>query len=137
MAKKKKFYKKAKPKAEKKKLPSNYRKITEIIHSDHFVFLAGLICLLIAIIIVSINLIENIKLRSQYEAEKKNAAIGLVFWNNQIKEKPNYRDAYFSLALIYYQIKDFKNSSEYLQKAMEIDPNFKEGKELGEILKSY
>ncbi len=137
MAKKKKFYKKAKPKEEKKEFPINSRKITEIIHSDHLVFLTGLICLIAALVVIGIDLNSNYKLDKQFEKEKGESASNLVFWQNQVKEKPNYRDAYFSLALVYYQIKDFKSSSENLEKAMDLDPNFEKGKELEEILKNY
>jgi len=137
MAKKKKFYKKAKPKEQKKKLPINFRKITEVIHSDHLVFVTGLACLIVAIIVVGVDLDSNYELSKQFEREKRESASNLVFWQNEANEKPNYRDAYFSLALIYYQIKDFEKSSENLTKAMSLDPNFDKGKELEVILENY
>lgn len=137
MEKKKKFYKKAKPKEEKKILPSNFRRITEVIHSDHLVFLTGFVCLLAAIVVVSLDLSSNYKLSRELDQEKRNSASNLAYWQNQVNEKPNYRDAYFSLALIYYQIKDFKNSQENLEKAMSLDPNFEKGEELQGILDNY
>jgi len=55
-------------------------------------------------------------------------------WETVIAEKHNYRDAYFRLAVLNYQI--FKNdkAGQYLDKAMALDPNFEEGKRLRELL---
>lgn len=134
MAKKKKFYKKAKPKEESKKLPRNYRIITEKIHSDHVVFSVGIICVLIALVVVSFDLYSNYKLQRELKAEKVKVVKDLAYWQKQVGEKPSFRDGYFSLAVIYYQLKDFKNSSENLEMAMSIDPNFEKGKELRMLL---
>ncbi len=134
MAKKKKFYKKAKPKTEPKKLPRNYRFITEKIHSDHLIFFIGITCIIIATIIVSFDLYSNYKTQKQLTAEKVKVVKELAYWQKEVGDKPNYRDGYFSLALIYYQLKDFENSSENLDRAMNIDPNFEKGKELRVLL---
>ena len=136
MKKKKKFYKKAKPKEE-EKLPNNYRIITDKIFSDHLIFFVGILLIIVATATVSLDLYSNYKEEKQYGMEKENVAGNLSYWERVVKEKPNYRDGYFSLALIYFQLKDFNKSSENLEKAMSIDPNFKEGKELGGILSNY
>ena len=49
-------------------------------------------------------------------------------------DKPGYRDGYFSLALIYFQLGNIYQSSENIDKALEIDPNFERGKELRSYL---
>ena len=66
--------------------------------------------------------------------ERREVVKDLNYWNNQVIDKPNYRDGYFKLALIYYQLGDNYNSEENLVKAMRLDPNFKEGILLGNIL---
>jgi len=136
MVKKKKFYKKEKSKEIKKELPSNSRSIPEKIISDHLVFAVGLTCIVLAIVLVSLSLYSNYQEKLQLSGERARIQKELDFWKGRAAEKPSYRDAYFSLALLYYQIKDFKNSSENLEKAMEIDPNFEEGRELRVILEN-
>ena len=133
--KKRRFYKKEKPKEEPKQLPKNSRSFTENLISDHLVFSVGIICILMAILVVSLNLYTTYKTQKDLESERSQIAANLSFWQAEVKEKPNYRDAYFSLAILYYKLKDYKNSSENLEKAMEIDPNFEKGKELREVLK--
>lgn len=135
MAKKRKFYRKKKIE-EAKELPKNSRSFTENLASDHLVFFIGIACILLAILVVSVDLYSNYKLQKELASEKMKVAKGLTFWQKEIEDKPNYRDAYFSLAIIYYQLKDFKNSSQYLEKAMIIDPNFEKGKELRNLLTS-
>jgi tetratricopeptide (TPR) repeat protein len=133
--KKRRFYKKVKPKEEPKQLPKNSRFITENLISDHLIFFIGITCIILAIIVVSLNLYSGYQSQKDLENQKRQISANLIFWQNEIKERPNYRDGYFSLALLYYQLKDYKNSSDSLEKAMEIDPNFEKGKELRQILK--
>jgi tetratricopeptide (TPR) repeat protein len=57
-----------------------------------------------------------------------------AFWQNQIKEKTGYRDAYFSLAIVDYRLNDFQESLKNVEKSLEIDPSFKDGTELKKII---
>lgn len=57
------------------------------------------------------------------------------YWNGVIKEHKDYRDAYFQLALLQYQLRNFEKSKEYLKKVFELDPNFEKGKELEVLLR--
>lgn len=61
----------------------------------------------------------------------------LVFWQKEIGERPNYRDAYFKLALLNYQLKDFDKANEYLKKTLSLDPNFEKGRELEKLLSNF
>jgi len=51
-------------------------------------------------------------------------------WQKIASEKPDYRDAYFQLAILYYQLYNDKKSKEYLTKTLSLDPNFEPAKEL-------
>lgn len=55
-------------------------------------------------------------------------------WEKISVQKPNYRDAYFQLAVLNYQIFNNNASRIYLEKAMYLDPNFDEGKRLKALL---
>lgn len=58
----------------------------------------------------------------------------ISFWEKVVKEKPDYRDAYFQLAVLNYQLNHIKKAKEFLLKTLEIDPNFESAKKLEKIL---
>ena len=132
---KKKFYKKKTVKEE-NKFPSNSRFIPEKMLNDHVIFFAGILCILIAILVVSFDLYINYKEQRRLSDENIKILNDLVFWQNVAEERPDYRDAYFNLALLNYQLKDFDKASENLKKALSFDPNFEQGRELETILNS-
>ncbi|MBM3205583.1 tetratricopeptide repeat protein [Candidatus Shapirobacteria bacterium] len=45
-------------------------------------------------------------------------------WEQIVKQKPDYRDAYLQLAVFYYQTWQNEKAKEALRKALLIDPNF-------------
>ena len=58
----------------------------------------------------------------------------ISFWEKIIKEKPDYRDAYFQLAVLYYQIGQKGEVGKYLQKTLDLDPNFAPAKRLEKLI---
>lgn len=58
----------------------------------------------------------------------------ITHWENIIKDKPDYRDAYLQLAILNYQIYQTDKAKVYLQKAANLDPNFEATKELEKII---
>lgn len=129
----KKVYKKAKS-TKIKQLPSNYRSITESIDRDELIYFTGIFCILAAILVVSVDLYKNFNEEKRLTAEKIQTLSDKSFWEYQAKERPDYRDAYFSLALIDYKLRNLDEASENLDKAMNLDPNFSEGKEFKKFL---
>lgn len=126
----KRIYKKAKP----QQFPSNYRIIPEKLTGDGFAFLVGIAFILASIFVVSLDVYKNYNERKNLTNEKIKVLNGLVFWENEAREKSNYRDAYFKLALLNYQLKNLDGASENLNKALGLDPNFEKGRELEKIL---
>jgi tetratricopeptide (TPR) repeat protein len=131
----KKVYKKAKVKS-KEKLPRNYRVIPEKINinSDDLTFFIGVFSILSAILIVSFSLYTNIKVEKRLGDEKVKVINQITFWGNVVQMHPDYRDAYFSLALLNYQIGIYDKAKNNLEKALSLDPNFEKGRELQKIL---
>ncbi len=130
---KKKFYKKSKSK-ENKKFPSNYRSIPEKLNRDEIAFFVGILAVLIAVLIISLDLYSNFRQQKSLTQERMGVLRQVAFWQNELKTHPNYRDAYFSLALLNFQLRDLEASRENLGKALSLDPNFEKGRELEEIL---
>ncbi len=131
---KKKFYKK--PKQEKEKLPSNYRNIPEKLNTDRVIYLVGFFCVLIAISLITFDIYLNFEKQKDLTNEKFKVLREVSFWENEIRVRPNYRDGYMKLALLNFQLKDFNESRENLNKALVLDPNFEKGKELERLLDS-
>ncbi|MCL4360483.1 tetratricopeptide repeat protein [Patescibacteria group bacterium] len=54
----------------------------------------------------------------------------LAFWTSVIREKPDYRDAYISLAAIQYQLGDLAGAKTAIRSALSLDPNNKPAREM-------
>ena len=115
------------------KFPNISRFIPERINED-VLFLAGLLFILLSSLAVGFDLYKSLTLERRLIGETSELQRKLNFWESEISKHPNFRDAYFNLALIKYQLKDFNSSKNNLEKALEIDPNFKAGIRLKEIL---
>ena len=124
------------------KFPRIYRFITEAPVIKHLkkyqkrLILSGFISILIflGIIIVSIDTYRNMQKKTQLEKEKENILNQIEIWKSISEEYKGYRDAYFQLALLEYQLKNYIRANEYLQKTLSLDPNYKEGRELEKLL---
>lgn len=124
------------------KFPRIFRFITEQkyfkkIKKHHWrLILAGFVSAIIlgAIVIVGADSYKNYQENKKLGEERKNIEIQIKFWQSINQKYPNYRDSYFQLALLEYQLKDFDKSRAYLNEVLRLDPNFKEGIKLQEIL---
>ncbi len=57
-----------------------------------------------------------------------------TYWEDVVKRHPGYRDAYFKLAILSFQLGEREKAKEYLQEVFLIDPNFEEGRKLAKEL---
>ncbi|MEK7559043.1 MAG: tetratricopeptide repeat protein [Patescibacteria group bacterium] len=117
--------------------PKNNRSITEnfifkVIHKHRRLLLISFVSLLIflAIVTVSIDAYVNYQDNKRFTQERIKIESEIKLWQSAIERFPNYRDAYFKLAALNYQLRKFDKAREYLDKALKLDPNFKEGREL-------
>lgn len=58
----------------------------------------------------------------------------LNYWRFVLLEKPNYRDAYLKASAISWQLYKDKEAKVYLEKAIELDPNYEKSKSLENII---
>ncbi len=131
-AKPKRVYKKSKPKEQ--KFPSNSRFIPEKLRGGGFAFLVGALFILASIFVISLDLYSNYKENQALNMEKTKVLEELTFWQKEVEKRPDYRDGYFKLALLNYQLKNLGKSKDYLGKALSLDPNFEKGREMEIIL---
>lgn len=80
------------------------------------------------------NLQSNQLWQKKMESSPEEIRILIGGWEKIVAEKPNYRDGYLKLALLYYKLYENEKAREYLQKALELDPNFKPARKLEKIL---
>lgn len=122
-----------------KKSPSNFRSIPEwknVINWQTWRFWVNVLSfvLFIAIILAGVNLYKLNQDLDKQNKERSSIQQQLTSWENIIARYPNYRDAYFKAALLEYRFKTDNKAKEYLQKALELDPSFEEGRKLEKLL---
>lgn len=87
--------------------------------------------LLVSIMLRSYQLIEGMHFLRQASAQRQDILSQREYWEDVVKRHEGYRDAYFKLAVLSYQLGEKEKARTYLQTTLEIDPNFKEGREFG------
>lgn len=55
----------------------------------------------------------------------------VAYWQQVADRYKGYRDVYYRIASLQYSLGDIGSAQKYLKKAIELDPNFPEGKVLG------
>jgi len=58
----------------------------------------------------------------------------IAAWEKIIEEKPDYRDSYLQLTYLHYKLYENEKAKEYLEKAIELDPNYELTREMEKIL---
>ena len=64
------------------------------------------------------------------EAQPEEIKTQIIFWQKIADEFPNYRDANIKLAILNWKISRLFDAQKFLNKALEIDPNFEVIKQL-------
>lgn len=122
------------------KFPRISRTIPEsvlaFVRDEKYVLLASLsgvffFCLMLYMIV---QLSGSLQIQKRVEVERARVVSDRVFWEAVTKERPEYRDGYFMLALLEYRMGRKQEAKKNVSKALEIDPNFREGRELEEML---
>lgn len=72
---------------------------------------------------------EGENLINQPEAIKKK----IDYWETVLKTKPNFRDVYLRLSLLYYQLYEDKKAKQAWEKAFYLDPNNEIVREVGRL----
>ena len=122
--------------AEKEKLPSNSRKIPETKSFFQLLlnkyFIVSFLCAFIgvAVALQGISLKNSLQTLSILEGKKESIQRDVAYWEKVTTEHKGYRDGYFKLALLNYQLGDTVKAKVYAEKALTVDPNFKPARDL-------
>lgn len=80
------------------------------------------------------NIENQIHLVSLLLTKPREIESDLKKWEKITIEKPNYRDGFFKLAVLYYQIFNKDRAKKYVEKTLELDPNFQPAIQFLELL---
>ncbi|KKR76091.1 MAG: hypothetical protein UU21_C0018G0002 [Candidatus Levybacteria bacterium GW2011_GWA2_40_8] len=119
-------------KKQNRKFPSIYRSITDKENAPLVVLSAFII---VAIFMVGLDLNKNLEDKALRQKLYESKTQEIKFWEENLSKYPEYRDAYFRLAVLYYEVGNFGKSESYLNRVFLLDPSFEEGKELEKLLK--
>lgn len=108
--------------------PRIYRVITEQWKIILCSFVSGLI--IIAIMLQGLILQKNLQIERGMKADREKTVAELGFWKSKLSEYPNYRDLYFKIANLEYKLGRTEEAKLNLKKTLELDPNFKKGREM-------
>lgn len=131
--------KKKTDKANPQQFPNIYRFITEKIQGSSkqikklwLGFLFGIVFTLI--VLVSFDLLSNFRIKTATDNQISSLRAQVDYWEDVVEKQRGYRDGYFMLSVLQYQLSDFKKSRENLKKALLIDPSFTAGQDLEKML---
>lgn len=116
----------------KNKFPRIYRRITE---GKVWIIIFSVV-IGVAILIAGADLQKNIQNKQRIEKERIKIVKEIDYWEKMIEKYKDFRDAYFQLSVLNYQLGELKKAKSFLQKTLELDPNFKEGRKLEQIVNS-
>lgn len=102
----------------------------------HFLVTFVSFVFVIVIVVVGLNLYKVISQKQKIDRERQGIISKIQYWQDITNKYKDYRDGYFQLSILEYRLGNFKGSKFYLQKTLDIDPNFEKGRELEQILLS-
>ncbi|OGH05816.1 MAG: hypothetical protein A2W22_00760 [Candidatus Levybacteria bacterium RBG_16_35_11] len=100
------------------------------------VALAGLL-IIFMITIFGFDLAKNLKTYSALNSERAKIQSQIKTWQSITEKFKGYKDGYLQLAVLEYRLGEFEKSKTYLDKALYLDPTYKEALELQKKLKNY
>lgn len=124
------------------KSPSISRKIPEYHHTFSWVNLAtfrvhgevvfiSFVCgiFIMAIVVTGLQLQKSLEELGKMEALRQELEGRQLYWREIVAKYPDYKDAYFQLAAVSYQLGETTETRRALGKMLEIDPNDVTGQE--------
>jgi tetratricopeptide (TPR) repeat protein len=74
---------------------------------------------------------KNIQQKEALLQQREQLHNQVKYWQDISQKYQGYRDVYYRIAAIEYKLGDVSASQAYVKKALELDPNFPEGRVLG------
>ena len=115
-----------------KQLPHIYRIFTAVKLYPIRAFLVAMLALTTTLLLFEIATLAYNYVRENQAREKEKGELlrEKVLLQRVVKKYPDFRDGYYKLAEVEYRLDNIEGAKWYIQKALEIDPNFKPAREL-------
>ena len=118
--------------------PRNHRFITEHSFSKNQSYTIKVVLvsavslfLLILIFLQSVTLWYNIRQQEALAQNRTQLQNEVTYWEQVANKYQGYRDVYYRIAALQYKLGDTAESQKYVRKALQLDPNYPEGRVLG------
>jgi tetratricopeptide (TPR) repeat protein len=86
------------------------------------------------IVFFSVKVYQNYQKITQINAQRQQIQDKINFWQSIADKYDGYKDAYFQMAILDYSLGNFKKARMENQKALTLDPNFDDAKNLNVVL---
>lgn len=114
---------------------SNQAKVKKTIEIASFIIISLIIIILaLGLSISGVKFYKYYKDYAQIRAQRENLQSQINFWQSIADKYDGYKDAYFRIAVLEYQLSNFQIAREANTKALVLDPNFDDAKKLEAIL---
>lgn len=90
--------------------------------------------LVVGIGLMGSQLYKNLLTKADVEQKRQTAKLEIAFWKDIVSKYKDYRDGYFAIAVLEYKLGNKEEAKKQLKKVLEVDPNFKSGRALEELL---
>lgn len=117
--------------------PSISRSIPEVSFpklNEWAVVIAVSAVFLVLILSLSLQINGQIRELARKQEMRQTITSEITYWENVTSQYPGYRDGYFRLALLRYQLGEGEKAMEALDTALRLDPRFEAGISLRERL---
>lgn len=104
----------------------HFPKIFRFITEKSLLLVIGLVSLVVltAIILEGVKLQNTLQQADLAKEERIKLTKELAYWQSVTRQYNNYRDAYFKVAILQYQLGEMFQAKETLNKVVALDPNF-------------
>jgi tetratricopeptide (TPR) repeat protein len=120
--------------ASKALFPKISRFITEKGKIFIIIFSSGVVIL--GIVLQGIKLHDNLEKIELQKMHKATLTKELSYWQSIARQYPNYRDVYFRIANLQYQLGEKAEAKKSIEKVLAIDPNFEAASVLGAAIEA-
>lgn len=92
----------------------------------------------LATIVLGSRVFGKLAVANKISIERNELKRQISFWRSVLEKYPGYKDAYFRIALLEYKLGDLENAKKDNQKALLLDPNYKDARSLEVLIdKNY
>jgi len=84
--------------------------------------------------IVGIDLKNNLQMKMAIDSQREELMRKIFFWEDFMLENDGYRDAYFQVSILEYELGDIAKAKECVEKGLNLDPTSEEGRKIEKFL---